>query len=471
MTLGARPLHYANLWQFRKYDNIFMESRRHFIKRMLLAGGLLTLRWNGIAAGTLRKTTVEEAQQLVYRGINGTPGENLLRVIDLMGGIEKVIGFADVVVVKPNVQWWNQGASNLAALSALVDLIMKRPGGFKGEVILAENCHRGSSPWRSEGWARSFDRNGDLLGISTMSGLASALKNRYGSRFSLRHWIDVGAGGKRVSGPWDGEGYVFCDGSRGAPLITCENGVEGPNRRVTIMTYPISRSDTGKMIDFKNGIWERGSYTGQPLRVVMFSALNYHSTYCGLTSTIKNYLGVTDLTGGPDPNAGGCLTGNYYNFHSFPFDKWAPGPKRGMLGKEVGIFMNTIRRADLNITTAEWVGLSSRTDPPVAQTRAVLASIDPVALDYHAAKYVLYPNSRLFIHSPDEPKSPVRHYLKECCDAGGGVLDESLVKVISYDFAKRGLQEDDELVVLGQKHWGTNARALLKYFVLRLGIP
>ena len=62
------------------------------------------------------------------------------------------------------------------------------------------------------------------------------------------------------------------------------------------------------------------------------------------------------------------------------------GPKAGMLGAEVGVFMKTIRKADLNITTAEWIGISSRVDPPIAHTRALLASTDPVALDYHAYK-------------------------------------------------------------------------------------
>jgi hypothetical protein len=84
-------------------------------------------------------------------------------------------------------------------------------------------------------------------------------------------------------------------------------------------------------------------------------------------------MGITDLSGGSDPNNGGRLTKDFYNFHSFPFDKSSPGPVPGMLGAAIGMFMQTIRKADLNITTAEWVGLSSRTDPPVVQTRAVLA--------------------------------------------------------------------------------------------------
>jgi hypothetical protein len=404
---------------------------------------------------------------VIYRSINGTPVENLARVVELMGGIEKVIGYDDVVLIKPNVQWWNQGTPNLAALKAFVDLIMERPGRFNGEVVFAENCHRGPSPWQSGGWSNVFQLNSDLPNVSNMKELSKILKEKYGARFSVCHLVDVAAGNRRIFGPSDGIGYVYCDGSKGVPLITCENGAHGPNRRATMMTYPIFVTDKGTVIDFKNGIWERGSYTGQSLRFINFSALNHHSTYCGMTSSIKNYMGITDLTGGSDPNNGGRLTEDYFNFHSFPFDKWAPGPSPGMLGKEIGTFMKTIRRADLNITTAEWVGLSSRTDPPVAHTRAIVASTDPVALDYHAAKYLLYPNSKISFHNPDDKKGPLREYLQKCAEHGGGILDERHVAVKSYDFRAKTFQDNADLAVIGETKWGTNPKAILKYLVLR----
>jgi len=49
----------------------------------------------------------------LYRAINGSPAENLSKIIELMGGIEKIIGEDHIVVIKPNVQWWNQGAPDL----------------------------------------------------------------------------------------------------------------------------------------------------------------------------------------------------------------------------------------------------------------------------------------------------------------------------------------------------------------------
>jgi hypothetical protein len=178
-------------------------------------------------------------------------------------------------------------------------------------------------------------------------------------------------------------------------------------------------------------------------------------------------MGITDLSGGPDPHEEGRLTGNYYNFHSFPFDKWSPGPKPGMLGKEIGMFMKTVRRADLNITTAEWIGLSSRVHAPVARTRAVLASTDPVALDYHATKYLLYPNSGIPFHNPSKKKSPIRDYLTACSNVGGGVFDERAIAVRSYDFSKGRSEENGSLVVRGHVEWGNDLKEIAKYLYLK----
>jgi len=447
-----------------------MDTRRGVLKKILVGGGMLSAMPDALLAKTVvRKKQFEKPVCTLFRSVNGTPQENIVKVVEIMGGMKNIIGSDDLVVIKPNVQWWNQGVPNLAALKVFVEMIMERPGGFRGEVVIAENCHRGNTPWASEnsGWARRFERNSDISQVSNMKELTDHLKKNYGDRFTICHWTNVASGARRVYGPNEGNGYVYCDGTGGVPLMACDNGIVGDRRRATIMTYPIFTTDKGTIVDFKNGIWEKGLYTEQPLRFINFAALNHHSAYCGITSAVKNYLGVSDLSGGPDPINGGRLTGEYFNFHSFPFDKWAPGPKPGMLGKEIGIFLDTVRKADLNITTAEWVGLASRVAPPVARTRAVMACTDPVALDYHAAKYVLYPNSNMSIHNPDKEKSPVRQYLKECAEMCGCLLDESHVKVESYDHQKKRLQTDEDLIVKGEMQWGSDPKILLKYFVLR----
>ena len=56
------------------------------------------------------------SEAAVFRSLNGRPEENLQKVLELAGGIERFIGADDIVVIKPNVQWWNQGAPNILAL-------------------------------------------------------------------------------------------------------------------------------------------------------------------------------------------------------------------------------------------------------------------------------------------------------------------------------------------------------------------
>jgi hypothetical protein len=444
-------------------------SRRVFLKEMLsVAAALLFARRVAGAEPVLQKTT-KDPICTIYRAINGKPGQNMAKVVDLLGGIERVVGENDIVLIKPNVQWWNQGAPNLQALKTFVELIMNRPGGFSGEVVIAENCHRGPKPWQSgsSGWPTRFARNGDLVAAANFNDLSRDLKQRYGDRFSKVHWIDVDEGGKRVFSPADGCGYVYCDGRGGAPLLALDNGLAGKRKRAVVMTYPIFKTDRGTVVDFKNGTWEKGAYTRQPLRFINFAALNHHSAYCGATSALKNYLGISDLSGGPDPGTDGRLTGDYFNFHSFPFDKWSAGPRPGMIGVEIGYFMNSIRQADLNITTAEWVGIASRTEPPVAHTRAVMASVDPVALDYHATKYLLFANSRIDYHNPANQRGPLYHDLKKCAEVSGHILDENKVKVISWDFKVYSFQGDGGLVVSAPVTWGSDWRILLKYGLLR----
>jgi len=446
-----------------------MDSRRDFIRKIATVLGMAAIDQEVFNKPVQAKPMTLDARSTVYRAVNGKPDENLIKVTELMGGIEKVIGEDDVVVIKPNAQWWNQGAPNLSALKTFVELISNRPGGFKGEVVIAENCHRGLEPWKSiySSWASRFDLNSDVKNISNMNDLSEQLKKKYADKFSTCHWTDIEVGAKRVGAPDGGPGYVYCDGTRGVPLVDFGNGLSGKDSRSTIMTYPIWITDKGTVVDFKNGIWEKGGYTGQPMKFINFAALNHHSTYCGATSAVKNYLGITDLSGGPDPKDKGKLTEKYFNFHSFPLNKWAQGPAPGMIGAEVGFFMKAIRKADLNITTAEWVGLASRTVPPVARTRAVLASTDPVALDYHAFKYVLYPNSGFSVHNPDHAITPIRQDLSKCAEQGGGVFDEKYVKVASYDFLTKKIQRDEDLVVQAEKQWGSNPKAILKYMYLR----
>ena len=89
-------------------------SRKAFLQRIILAGavnsfGKIYAKYN--SKYPIKKHT-KEVHCDIYRSVNGSPAKNIIKVIGMMGGIKKLIGLNDVIVIKPNLQWWNQGAPN-----------------------------------------------------------------------------------------------------------------------------------------------------------------------------------------------------------------------------------------------------------------------------------------------------------------------------------------------------------------------
>jgi hypothetical protein len=353
----------------------------------------------------------------------------------MMGGIGRLIGREDIVILKPNAQWWNQGMTNTDAMMGFIQAVVEIPG-FKGEVILAENHHcfalKGGCDIR--GW-NTAEPNGRF----SLSGLVAYFQERGHSNVTKYHWLDAGLHSddgvflkrtlrplkrwakeillprraRRVRGPEEGDGYVWSD---------VEYRYE--DKKVK-MSYPIFTSTfSGVTVDFRNGAWSRGRYTGQPVKFINFAGLNHHGDYAGVTASVKNYLGIVDMTCGYT----GVTPEGYVNFHHIG----VPG-----LGGAVGTFMNTIRKADLNITAAEQVGFASRTDRRLAaRTRTVVAGTDPVALDYYAAKHILRPlgGPVVELNDPDNAQGPFRRYLELCAAQGGGTCDENNMEVDAFDF-------------------------------------
>ncbi len=427
-------------------------SRRSFIKSMALTiAGIFGFVYFSKLFGNKTKAISKSARKinypekegtptmggksLIYEAKNGTPEQNMAKVIEMMGGIGKIIDKNDIVILKPNAQWWNQGMTNTNAMKGFIELVLG-VSGFAGEIIIAENHHCYGSRYSPNirGW-NTQNRNGDFNYNELV-----AYFNRKGFRNVTKyHWVDAGPfsgdeslksklmrpvkevvkkilniqRGKLVSGPEEGDGYVWTE------IDYHYNG------KKTRMTYPVFTSEYSKTtIDFKKGAWKNGKYTGQPVKFINFAGLNHHSSFAGATSAVKNYLGVVDLTCGYK----GARPRGYHNFHYIGI----PG-----MGGAVGTFMKTIRRADLNIVTADWTGFGSRTDTSLAaRTRTIIAGTDPVALDYYGTKYVLYPlgGPVANLNNPDDKKGPLRKYLELCCTQGIGTLDEQKMEILKYKF-------------------------------------
>lgn len=443
-------------------------ERRTFLKWLVVLSGAVSLWPRKMLANTMNmigdknkryeenpaaSKIGEHAKSYIYICKNGTPEENVAKVIELMGGIEKVVGQNDIVIIKPNAQWNNHGMTNTNTIKGLIDVILKIHN-FSGEVIIAENHHArfdNSLAWTTK------DKNGDF----NLNELIDYYNGKGHKNVTKYHWRDggpnpnplqwPGGDGGVVAGPEEGDGYIWSD----------EDYVY-QGRKVK-MTYPIFTSIySGTTVDFKKGTWKDGRYTNQPVKFINMSTINHHSSSFGVTACIKNYLGVVDLTcgfHGPTPKG-------YYNFHYistlWPKTSYISdciessissgfirksvflskvcrrlSPKTGALGGAVGHFMNKIRRADLNIIAAEFTGHEGRWDPPV-HTKTVLASTDPVALDYFAGKHILLPlgGSKSKYNDPDNKDGPFRRCLDLCHAEGIGTLDEKNMIIHQYDFNK-----------------------------------
>jgi len=350
----------------------------------------------------------------VYVAKNGTPANNVAKVIDMrFGGIENFIGPDDVVVINPNGQWTNQGGSNCACCMGLIELILNRPGGFNGEIIFTE-CTQFSNYgyWTAEG--SGLDRNGPY-NFNDMITYYNNQGNNNVSGVRIRRNMDDSVNWPVVTGPSEGQGWVRIE------WISHEGDLFG-------LPYPIIESPySGKLIDLKNGVYD-GGYEGQPyLKWIKIPNLNNHGynaqqDYAGVTSAVKSFLGITEIGG----------WAGHRTMHTFE--------NRGAFinGQVIGAWINMVRVPDLFITTAEWVGWGSRTSSQATQAKTVGLADDPVSLDYYMCKYVLWPThpaQQYFNPDYDIPNNNTRLTMNGCNDESGlGTTNESEIGAFVYDF-------------------------------------
>lgn len=372
-------------------------------------------------------------------------------LLESLGGIKSLIDKDDMVILKPNSQWWLQGMTNTDVMAEFMKQVLSIPG-FEGEIIIADN-HQ-DKILNSRGWTTDqpngrFNYN-DLVRYFNDNGHPNVTKY---------HWHPAGAnptpmqmsgsGNNVVTHPSDGDGYVWPE----------HLYYECPFGNKCVLAYPIFTSSySGTTIDLKNGTFREGNYLEQPLKFINFSAINHHGGYAGVTASIKNMMGVVDMSCGfPAPKPDNC-----YNTHnvgaSFIYRQLAK--RRGRLhdfpfygdilnhssvfrfrftGGVLGKFMKTIRKVDLHIITAINIGWGSRTDPGKAyETNTILASRDPVALDIiagtqvllEATKKVSAPQEYLELNDPLNQDKPFNAFLQECRRELGGTITPSLIEVI-----------------------------------------
>jgi len=305
--------------------------------------------------------------------LNGTTGydDGFSELINLMGehdlpfyksdtkkmnqGPDGLIARDDVVIIKVNSQWDERGGTNTDLLKAIIEATINHPDGFIGEIVVADN---GQAQYGSFGGGGSLDWENSNAEDHSQSAqkVVDMFSGSY--RVSTYLWdeITLKSVGEYSEGDME-DGYIV---NQTADPVT---GIK--------VSYPKFKTKFGTYISFKMGVWnpETRSYDDERLKVINVPVLKTHSIY-GVTACVKHYMGVVSDK----------LTG--HNAHR--------SVDTGGMGTE----MVETRMPTLNILDAIWINANPKRGPRTSyseatRANAIMASTDPVALDYWAAKHVL----------------------------------------------------------------------------------
>jgi uncharacterized protein (DUF362 family) len=276
-----------------------------------------------------------------------------------LGGPLGLINESDVVLIKVNAQWKYRGCTNSDLVRGLIQRILEHPDGFEGEIVIFENG-------QSEG---SLDCDSMCSAMYPDTGVHA---NAEDESHSFSYMVDHVFKDQRVS-------KYLLDPIMETFISKEEHSVDG-YRKSGIISYPCFTTKKGNRIELKEGIWNGSSYD-QNLKLINIPVLKHHDG-CGITGALKSFFGVLSMADGKKDE-------RHYE----------------KVGQHCGEMIVNVRAPILNIldciwvTQVRWAGY-----PPEHTTKLnqVLASVDPVALDYWASKYLLYPIDANEEHHPDK---------------------------------------------------------------------
>jgi hypothetical protein len=333
--------------------------------------------FNGIGNGNYHSGV----EDLLY--LMGTHGLKFYRSSQetVFSGPSGMIGKSDVVLIKVNAQWKYRGSTNSDLIRGLIQRILDHPDGFGGEVVIIENGQGQGS------------LNGDALGWGSYPD-NSVHANANDESHSFNYLVNTIFQDPRVSS------YL---------LDQIRTNIIGPNehadqgyRTFENVSYPCFTTAGNHRVELMEGIWQGNGYN-QNLKLINVPVLKIHGG-SEITASLKHFYGVLSMADGVD-------SGRHYT----------------QLGHTCGKMAALVRTPILNIIDAIWVSHASLSGYPAITTfraNQILASQDPVALDYWAAKYILYPKTNLPQHLPtysgiDQWLTSARNMIND----RGGLLD------------------------------------------------
>jgi hypothetical protein len=274
----------------------------------------------------------------------------------ILSGPHGLIDPEDIVLIKVNAQWKFRGCTNSDLIRGLFQRILDHPDGFRGEAVIFEN---------GQGYG---SLNCDMV---SYYGDASIHANANDESHSFLFLVNDLFNDSRVSA------YLL-DPIRNEFIGASDHTTQG-YRTYENVSYPCFTTSGGHRVELREGIWD-GSQYRQNLKIINVPVLKHHDG-CEITATLKHVYGIISMGDGQS---------NFRHYQG--------------LGETCGKMMVSVRTPVLNILDAIWVSPSSHTGYPADETfraNQIISSQDPVALDYWAAKYILYPIDNNSRHHPD----------------------------------------------------------------------
>jgi len=305
--------------------------------------------------------------------------------ISLLSGPLGLIGPEDVVLIKVNAQWKYRGCTNSDLVRGLVQRILDHPDGFTGEVVIFENGQgRGSL-------------NCDTIGGRNNPYPDYAIRaNAEDESHSFLHLVDSVFNDPRVS-------FYLLDPVRSSFIDSTDHTTDG-YRIYQDVSYPCFTTTGGRRVELREGVWN-GEGHDDKLKLINVPVLKHHDINGSeITASLKHFYGILSMSDGQS---------RYRHYKG--------------LGQTCGKMIASVKTPVLNILDCIWVSHRNIRGYPAEDTvriDQIIASQDPVALDYWAAKYIFYPIDGNERHHPDFPG--IDYWLSEARDAIntlGGLYD------------------------------------------------
>ncbi len=273
-------------------------------------------------------------------------------------GTNGLLAADDVVLIKVNAQWKYRGCTNSDLVRGLIRRILDHPDGFQGEVVIVENGQgRGSL----------------ACDTSSSYGDSAVHANAETDQHSFLWLVDSLFRDARVSA------YLL-DPIRGTFIDDLDHATAG-YRRLENVSYPCFTTAGGRRVELGSGIWTGTTFAAN-LKLINVPVLKHHDVGGSeITGALKHMYGLVSMSDGQS---------GFRHYEG--------------LGETAGKMMAAVQTPVLNIIDAIWVSQGALEGYPASattRTNRIAASQDPVALDWWAARYILYPVDNNARHRPD----------------------------------------------------------------------